>query len=74
MRQLVRQQSPSLRRMRRILARSEREIGSHGIGPRVDARRRLMREAVDVNAHLTEVHAEARLEVAAGGRVERLPR
>ena len=53
-----------------VAARSERDVVADGVGVRADGVRGLGGAVVVVEANVGEVGAEARLEVAAGRRIE----
>jgi hypothetical protein len=59
MRQLVRQQSLSFSRFRRILTCTENNVASYGISQRVDGLCRRSRFSAPVDAHMAEVITHA---------------
>ena len=70
----MRDQPPPVRRPRREPARAEHHVAAHGIGLGVEVARRLLGRGARMHPHPREVAPEARLEIGARGRIERLPR
>src|SRR5262249_43044656 len=68
-RKLVREQAPPARGARRIGTAVEHDVLPDCVGPRLEC---LRSRTVDVDAHPTEVEAEARLELRARFVVQRL--
>src|SRR2546430_17203153 len=69
-RQFMGQQSPPLRRPRRMLAGAKDDIAAHGVSLGVDCARRHRSLRVGMHAHATEVATEACLEKPAVYRIQ----
>jgi hypothetical protein len=71
-RELMRQQALARHTLWRVLAGTEHDIATHGIGAGVDGICRFGGSGVYVHAHMAEVLAEPRLQIAARCASQRL--